>query len=96
VEAVHAALTHPLLRRATAASKLRREWPLTLQLDGASLLEGILDLAFEENGAWIIVDFKSDADVAAHRTRYERQLRWYAYALQRLDAPPAEAWLLSI
>ncbi|HLJ16056.1 MAG TPA: UvrD-helicase domain-containing protein [Bryobacteraceae bacterium] len=94
IDAVTAALNHPLLQRAQAAPARRREWPLVLKLADGRLLEGVIDLAFQENGSWIIVDFKSDANVAARRLHYERQLRWYAYALQHLGAPPTEAWLL--
>jgi len=59
-----------------------------------SLLEGVIDLAFVEDGAWVVVDFKTDADVSGHRAQYGRQLQWYAYALGRLTGIPARACLL--
>ena len=100
--AVEAALAHPLLVRARSATRCHREYPVTLQLDGGRLLEGIIDLAFVEDGTWIIVDFKTDVDfktgvdTTARREQYERQLQWYAYALTRLTGMPARAHLLSL
>jgi ATP-dependent helicase/nuclease subunit A len=95
-ESAAAALAHPLLARARAATRCHREYPFTLPLEGGRLLEGVIDLAFVEDGAWIIVDFKTDADVDASRRRYERQLQWYAFALQRLTGMPTRAALLGI
>ena len=60
------------------------------------ILEGVIDLLFESGGRWHIVDFKTDADLAPNRARYERQLRWYALAVARLNNAPVEAHLLSI
>src|SRR5487761_2630766 len=95
-EAVAAALKHPLLDRARAAERCHREYPLVLALEGGRVLEGIIDLAFVENGEWQIVDFKTDADATDRRAQYERQLQWYAFALARLTNLPARAWLLQI
>jgi ATP-dependent exoDNAse (exonuclease V) beta subunit len=67
-----------------------------LKLDTNRVLEGVIDLAFEAEGRWHIVDFKTDADVAANRIHYERQLRWYSLALSRLNNAPVRAHLLSI
>ncbi|HEV2201685.1 MAG TPA: UvrD-helicase domain-containing protein [Bryobacteraceae bacterium] len=90
------ALEHPLLERARSVQRRHREYPVVLHLEGARLLEGVVDLAFVENDAWVVVDFKTDADVLARRGPYERQLRWYAYALAKLSGLPAKAWLLGI
>lgn len=95
-ESADAALAHPLLGRARRAGRCHREYPFTLPLEGGRLLEGVIDLAFVEDGAWVIVDFKTDADVEANRRRYERQLQWYAFALRRLTGMPARAVLLGI
>jgi ATP-dependent helicase/nuclease subunit A len=93
---VGAALAHPLLVRARAATRCHREYPVTLQLPDGRLLEGIIDLAFVEDATWIIVDFKTDADSTARREQYERQLQWYAHALTRLTGMQARAHLLSL
>jgi ATP-dependent exoDNAse (exonuclease V) beta subunit len=104
--AVEAALVHPLMTRARAAGRIHREYPVTLPLDegtlteGGAVLEGVIDLAFMENGGWVIVDFKTDTDSSsesgARREQYRRQLQWYGYALQRLTGLPAKAYLLEV
>jgi ATP-dependent helicase/nuclease subunit A len=100
--AVEAALVHPILARARAASRLHREYPLCLALPPAvpgehgRWLEGVIDLAFLENGRWVVVDFKTDADSALRRAQYERQLQWYAYALAKLTGIAASAVLFGV
>ena len=98
--AVENALAHPVFERARAASlgggRCHREYPVTLRLEDGRMLEGVVDLAFVEDGKWIVVDFKTDADLAERRMQYQRQLRWYAYALTRLTGMPARAILLGI
>jgi ATP-dependent exoDNAse (exonuclease V) beta subunit len=93
---VQAALAHPLLARARAAKRCHREYPVTLAPDGRRLMEGLIDLAFLEGDSWIVVDFKTDADLAGRRDQYERQLQWYAHALAELTKQPARAVLLSL
>jgi ATP-dependent exoDNAse (exonuclease V) beta subunit len=94
VDAVLAALAHPLLARARKAASCHREMPLMLPLPGGKTLEAVIDLAFLESGAWTVVDFKSDAEMSANQAHYQRQLQWYAYALSRLTGLPAQAILL--
>ncbi len=97
---VEAALRHPLLDRARAAERKHREYPVMLLVEGGRLMEGVIDLAFVENNAWVIVDFKTDADISSHpsgqRDQYQRQLQWYAAALSRLTGLPARAYLLGV
>ncbi len=95
-DAVTAALKHPLLERAHRSKLCRRELPILLKLDRNRILEGVIDLAFEDNGAWHIVDFKTDAELGPSRARYENQLRWYALTIARINNAPVEAHLLSI
>ena len=60
-------LGHDLLaraRRAAARGACRRETPVTLTLEDGTLVEGVVDLAFEEDGAWIVVDYKTDRELA--------------------------------
>ena len=91
-EAAAAALKHPLLERARKSKLCRRELPILLKLEPNRILEGVIDLAFEENGIWHIVDFKTDAELK----RYQNQLRWYSLALARLNKTPVEAHLLAV
>jgi ATP-dependent exoDNAse (exonuclease V) beta subunit len=97
---VEAALRHPLLDRARAADRKHREYPVMLRVtmegDGGRLMEGVVDLAFVEDGAWVVVDFKTDADISGRSDQYQRQLQWYAHALSRLTGLPARAYLLGV
>jgi len=91
-----AALSQPLLEKVRRATRVHREYPIMLKLDEARVLEGVIDLVFESDGAWNIVDFKTDADLASNRAHYKRQLQWYSLAISRLNKMPARAYLLSL
>ena len=82
---------------ASAARTLREQ---SFLLDaGALRLRGQIDLLAEIDGAWHVVDYKSDrvvndADLAAKADRYRLQVLTYAQAVQRLTGhPPASATL---
>jgi len=94
-DAVAAALRHHVLARARAAERRHRELPVILPVE-RRLLEGVIDLAFREDGGWTVVDFKTDEDLSARRVHYEAQVRWYALALSRLTGEPTRAVLLSL
>jgi ATP-dependent exoDNAse (exonuclease V) beta subunit len=96
IAAVEGALAHPLLAQARTAERCHREYPLTLHLEGNRLLEGVIDLAFLDRGEWVVVDFKTDANLTGRRAQYERQLQWYGYALRQLTGLPARGMLLGI
>lgn len=93
--AVAKALQGDVIQRARASSRAHREYPVSLRM-GDRLLEGVIDLAFIEDGQWIVVDFKTDADASIRRAQYERQLQWYTFALQELTGMPARGVLLGI
>jgi ATP-dependent exoDNAse (exonuclease V) beta subunit len=95
-EAARAAAAHPLIVRAGKAERCHRELPAMLRLEENRLLEGVIDLAFLEGGAWTIVDFKSDADLKAKRAHYRRQLQWYGAALERITGQPVRGWILGV
>jgi ATP-dependent exoDNAse (exonuclease V) beta subunit len=94
--AVTAALAHPLITAARRAERCYREYPVTLRLDGDRVVEGVIDLAFLEEGRWTIVDFKTDADTAEVRAQYQRQLQWYAFAMTEMTGLPARGVLLGV
>jgi ATP-dependent exoDNAse (exonuclease V) beta subunit len=93
-------LTHDLLvraGRADARGACRRETPVTLTLDDGTLVEGVVDMAFEEDGAWTIVEYKTDREIAATgEEQYRRQLRAYASAIARATGQPASGILVRI
>jgi ATP-dependent exoDNAse (exonuclease V) beta subunit len=99
-EVVEQALTHDLLvraRRATDRGACRRETPVTLTLDDGTLVEGVVDLAFEENGEWTVVDYKTDREIAtAGEDQYRRQIALYATAIARATGVRTTGVLLRI
>ena len=59
----------------------------------------MIDCAFQEDGAWVLVDYKTDriADEEAFRQRYAKQIDWYARALESITGLPVrEKYLYSI
>jgi ATP-dependent exoDNAse (exonuclease V) beta subunit len=83
---------HDLLQRAgraAARGACRRETPVTLTLPDGTLVEGVVDLAFEEDGRWVAVDYKTDRELADAEEPYRRQLALYASALAAATGQPA-------
>ncbi len=96
-DAVRSALAHPLLQQAASSAQCYRELPVSLKLEEGKILEGIVDLAFvDDSNRWVVLDFKTDADLESKRARYERQVRWYLIALARIGGRETEGWLLGI
>jgi ATP-dependent exoDNAse (exonuclease V) beta subunit len=99
-DVVERTLAHDLLvraRRATARGACRRETPVTLTLEDGTLVEGVVDLAFEEDGEWIVVDYKTDREIAtAGEDRYRRQVALYASAIARATGARTTGVLLRI
>jgi ATP-dependent exoDNAse (exonuclease V) beta subunit len=96
---VEAALAHPILVRARDASgqgRCRREAPITAVESDGSILEGVLDLAFEEDDGWTVVDFKIQAELSGPLSRYRRQVGAYAAVVARVTGSPATAVLLRL
>jgi ATP-dependent helicase/nuclease subunit A len=96
VEAVKAALEHPLWARAAASVRVHREVPLTVKLGDGRMAEGVADLAFREDDGWTVVDFKTDFELEANRPKYEAQLAVYAQAISAATGLPARTVLLSV
>ena len=93
--------TSALGKRMLQSGNVRREWAFNLRLTDqqALLLQGVIDCAFEEDGAWVLVDYKTDRadDVQALIARYTEQLAWYARALTEITGKPVrERWLYAL
>src|SRR5262249_28836120 len=84
-EVVGRAFAHDLIRRAREAAArgaCRRETPVTVTLADGTLVEGIVDLAFEQEGVWWVVDYKTDRDLAVDgEDQYRAQIALYAAAI---------------
>jgi ATP-dependent helicase/nuclease subunit A len=93
-------LTHVVLARARdadARGACRRETPVTWTAPDGTLVEGIVDLAFEESGGWTVVDYKTDREIAASgEDRYRRQVALYASAIAQATGRPAHAVLMRV
>ena len=102
-EAVLAVLRHPLfdeVRAANTAGLCYRELPLIWQSPDGTLIEGTVDLAFEDRGEaeserrLVVLDFKTDRDRELDTERYRRQLAIYCRALMALQGGAARGILM--
>jgi ATP-dependent exoDNAse (exonuclease V) beta subunit len=99
ITAIRDTLRHPLLVAAAAAQargQCRREAPVTLRLDDGAWIEGQLDLAFEDGDGWMVVDFKTDAEMDAGLDSYRRQVALYARALSAATGRAARGTVLRV
>jgi ATP-dependent helicase/nuclease subunit A len=99
-DAAAGALAHDLLARARTAAgrgRCRRETPVSVTLDDGTLVEGVVDLAFEEHDRWVVVDYKTDREIAAAgEERYRRQVALYARAIADATGRPADGVVLRV
>ncbi len=88
--AIHSAM----VKRAVRSGRYWREVPMAIPI-GGGVLEGIIDLLFEEDGELVLVDYKTDrvseaqlGDVAVER--YGMQVGAYALAVERGTGKPVK------
>ena len=97
---VTAALRHPLMNRAreaAAKAACRRETPVTFNEPGRALIEGVVDLAFQEGDTWTVVDFKTDRELLEEGLDvYRRQVKLYAEMVSQATGQPATALLMKL
>ena len=96
---VSAALLHPLMARAREAAArgvCRREAPVAFKHPGRALIEGVVDLAFQEGGSWTVVDFKTDRELEQGLEIYRQQVRLYAEMVSQATGQPATAVLMKL
>ena len=84
------------MARARAGSHLRRETPITWTQKDGMLIEGVLDLAFDEGEVTTVVDFKTDHELSAGEVRYRAQLQKYVDAVATATARPARGVLFKV
>jgi ATP-dependent helicase/nuclease subunit A len=91
-EAAWTALNLPVMERARRARRIWRELPLHFP-DGGDLIEGVIDLVFEEDGGLVIVDYKTDriapGQAVAQAAHHAPQLQLYGRGL-------AQAWRVPV
>lgn len=74
----------PLGKRIQQAARCERERAFTMRFSdktGESAVDGQIDLFFEEEGEWVIVDFKTDRRIRPED--YEVQMAFYLQGLER-------------
>jgi ATP-dependent exoDNAse (exonuclease V) beta subunit len=99
IEAARAALAHPLFDRAREASRrdrCRREVPVAWRATSGSLIEGVIDLAFEDSVGWTVVDFKTDEEIRVNENAYRRQVAMYAEAISAANGAKVSALLMRV
>lgn len=65
--------------------------------DDGIMVEGIVDVAFREDGSsspWIVVDYKTDFEIAGRLEEYRNQVGLYALAISRATGGHAQGTLL--
>jgi ATP-dependent exoDNAse (exonuclease V) beta subunit len=96
-DAVQAVLALPVLERARRARRVFRELPLVFP-DAADLVEGVVDLVFEEEAAFVLVDYKTDAiapeQALAQAAHHAPQLRLYGRGLAQATGLPVKERLV--
>ncbi len=66
-----------------------------LRPDG-TLVEGVIDLAFEDESGWTVVDFKTDRELAGALDRYRRQVGLYVEAIRKATGREGRGILMRI
>ena len=99
--------------RLRRAETVRREWPFNALLRAGDalteeeagrfagediLVQGTVDCCFIEDGAWVLLDYKTDRtdDMDLLRAHYQRQLGIYALALERITGRRVSQRLLCL
>ena len=97
--AVADVLAHPLLERARAAAaagRCHREMPVTWMAPDGILVEGTIDLVFEDERDLLVLDFKTDREIATEQDQYRRQLDVYCRAVGSVKGRQAKGILLRV
>ena len=69
-----------------------------MRLQDGSILEGTVDLAFQDEDIdrWIVVDYKTDIELKGNVQRYRNQVGLYALSISHATVQGAKAVLLRI
>jgi ATP-dependent exoDNAse (exonuclease V) beta subunit len=60
------------------------------------LIEGVVDLAFEQAEGWMVIDFKTDEEFRGNEPAYRRQVGMYASAIQAANGAEVSAVLMRV
>jgi len=98
IRLVRVALGSETVHRAVASGRWWREVPVAAPV-GEAVLEGFIDLLFEEDGDLVVVDYKTDVletqeEVAERAVHYRLQAGAYALAVQAATGRPVREVVL--
>jgi ATP-dependent exoDNAse (exonuclease V) beta subunit len=60
------------------------------------MIEGVADIAFQEDGTWTVIDFKTDRELERKIEVYRRQVGLYAEAIALATGQPCKAILMRV
>jgi ATP-dependent exoDNAse (exonuclease V) beta subunit len=98
-EAARAALAQPIFadaRQAAQQGRCRREVPIAWRDADGSLIEGVVDLAFEQSQGWTVIDFKTDEEFRGNERAYRLQVAMYAAAIKAANGAQVNAVLMKL
>src|SRR5688572_1184132 len=86
---------------ADAGRRVWREAPVSWSVkstpgDTMTIVDGQVDLAYETEAGWIVVDFKTDIEIASAQEAYKRQVALYAEAVAKATGNRAMGVLLRV
>jgi ATP-dependent helicase/nuclease subunit A len=84
------ALANSLLMRAKKSTRVFRELSLTGKSPEGIFLNAVIDLAFLEDGAWVVVDYKTDHDPQRGLESYRKQIGYYSELLETFTGLPVK------
>ena len=61
-----------------------------------SLIEGVIDLAFEQADGWTVIDFKTDEEFLGNELAYRRQVAMYASGIRAANGGRVSALLMRV
>ncbi len=70
--------------------------PVTWRTDTGAIVEGVVDLAYEDDAGFVVVDFKTDRELDSALDRYQRQVRIYAAAVAAATRRATRAVLMRV
>ena len=79
-------------QRMLRSTNVRREWNFNLHITEPfdTIVQGVIDLCFWEDGGWVLADYKTDHVENAEELipRYRRQMTLYRRALEKATPYP--------
>jgi ATP-dependent exoDNAse (exonuclease V) beta subunit len=92
---------HDARQAAAAGRRVWREAPVSWSAaaepgEPMTIIDGQVDLAYETDAGWVVVDFKTDIEIISAQDAYKQQVALYAEAVAKATGKPATAVLLRV